>query len=179
MTHVTSKPKHPGGRPSIYTAAMGDKIADAMATGLSAEAAAAKVGISARSLFNWQQEHPEFMQAIQEGRQRALLWWEERALAMAEGQPGSAQIVSLGLRNRSRAASGWVDAQKLEHSGQDGAVLQQQGVATLDLRSLTDDELELLDRVLRTAAEREESVLNCTSSPAISAPSPNNRVRML
>ena len=54
MVSSTPKPKHPGGRPTIYRPEMGDMIADAMATGLSAEAAAAKVGISARSLFNWQ-----------------------------------------------------------------------------------------------------------------------------
>jgi hypothetical protein len=75
-----------------------------MATGLSAEAAAAKIGISARSLFYWQREHPEFLQAIQEGRQRGLLWWERRALEMAKGKPGNTQIVTLALRNRSRAA---------------------------------------------------------------------------
>ena len=175
---TTTKPKHPGGRPTIYGPEMGDLIADAMATGLSAEAAAAKVGISARSLFNWQQEFPEFMQAIQEGRQRALLWWEERALAMAEGKPGSAQIVSLGLRNRSRAASGWVDSHKLEHSGVDGALLQQQGVATLDLRSLTDEELGLLDRVLRAAVEREGSELNNSVSGACVPHSPESRLRL-
>jgi len=178
MSHSKPKSKVPGGRPTIYRPEMGDQIADAMATGLSAEAVAAKVGISARSLFNWQQEHPEFMQAIQEGRQRALLWWEERALAMVEGKPGSAQIVSLGLRNRSRAASGWVDSHKLEHSGVDGALLQQQGVATLDLRSLTDEELGLLDRVLRAAAEREESELNNSVIGACVPHSPQNRLRL-
>jgi len=178
MNPSTLNPKHPGGRPTTYTPSMGVQIADAMATGLCAEAAAAKVGISARSLFNWQQEYPEFMQAIQEGRQRALLWWEERAIAMAEGQPGSAQIVSLGLRNRSRAASGWVDSHKLEHSGADGAVLQQQGVATLDLRSLTDEELGLLDRVLRAAVEREGSALNNNASAACFSHSPQNRLHV-
>ena len=92
-----------------------------MAGGLSAEAAAAKIGVSARSMFYWQQEHPEFLQAIQEGRQQCLLWWEERAIAMANGEPGNTQIVSLGLRNRSRAAHGWNnDALKLEHSGHVG-----------------------------------------------------------
>jgi len=78
-----------------------------MSGGLSAEAAAAGIGISARSLFYWQQQHPEFLQAIQEGRQRSQLWWEERAIAMAKGGAGNTQIVTLGLRNRSRAASGW------------------------------------------------------------------------
>ena len=105
-----TKPKHAGGRPTLYRSEHCKAIIEAMATGLSAEAAAAKVGISARSLFNWQQQHPEFMQAIQEGRQLSTLWWEERALDMAQGKPGNAMIVSLGLRNRSRAASGSVGA---------------------------------------------------------------------
>ena len=99
------KPKRPGGRPTLYRREMCDRLVDAMAGGLTAEAAAARIGISARSLFNWQKEHPEFLQAIQEGRQRSQLWWEERALAMASGEAGNTQIVMLGLRNRSRAAT--------------------------------------------------------------------------
>ena len=148
MMRTNPTPKHPGGRPSNYRPEIGQQIANAMAMGLSAEAAAAKVGISARSLFNWQQEHPDFLQSIQEGRQRALLWWEERALAMAEGKLGSAQIVSLGLRNRSRAASGWHDAQRLEHCGPDGGPVQQQVVRRLDVSSLNEEQLEALESAL-------------------------------
>jgi len=73
-----TKPKHAGGRPTLYRREMCDRLVDAMANGLTAEAAAARIGISARSLFNWQKQHPEFLQAIQEGRQRSQLWWEER-----------------------------------------------------------------------------------------------------
>jgi hypothetical protein len=113
-----TKPKHAGGRPTLYRHEMCDRLVDAMAKGLTAEGAAAKIGISARSLFNWQKQHPEFLQAIQEGRQRSQLWWEERALAMANGESGNTQIVLLGLRNRSRAANGWNnDTVKLEHWG--------------------------------------------------------------
>jgi hypothetical protein len=39
------------------------------------------------------------------GRVSALV--EERALAMASGEAGNTQIVMLGLRNRSRAATEW------------------------------------------------------------------------
>jgi hypothetical protein len=118
-----------------------------MATGLSAEAAAASVGISARSLYEWQSQHDEFAQAIQEGRQRALLWWERKALAMAGGAQGSAQIVSLGLRNRSRSASGWVETQKLEHTGADGGPVAVQ-TARLDLSTLTAEERTVLRAAL-------------------------------
>jgi phage terminase small subunit len=75
-----AKPKHAGGRPTLYRRETCAQLAEAMAGGLTAEAAAARIGISARSLFYWQQQHPEFLQAIQEGRQRSQLWWEERAI---------------------------------------------------------------------------------------------------
>ena len=71
MPSTALKPKHPGGRPTAYRPEFGEMIIEAMATGLSAAAAAAKIGISARSLFNWQKEHPEFLQSVQEGRHRA------------------------------------------------------------------------------------------------------------
>lgn len=138
------------GRPSTYHPDLGDRISDAMAGGLSAEAAAASVGISARSLFTWQNEHPEFLQSIQEGRQRALLWWELRALAMATGAPGSAQIVSLGLRNRSRAASGWHESQRLEHSGPDGGPVQVEA-KTIDASLLTSEQRAVLRTALLAA----------------------------
>jgi phage terminase small subunit len=75
-----TKLKHAGGRPTLYRRKTCDQLVEAMAGGLTVEAAAARIGISARSLFYWQQQHPEFLQAIQEGRQRSQLWWEERAI---------------------------------------------------------------------------------------------------
>jgi hypothetical protein len=109
-----------------------------MAGGLSAEAAAARIGISARSLFYWQQQHPEFLQAIQGGRQRSQLWWEERAIAMAKGGTGNTQIVMLGLRNRSRAATGWNnESMKLEHSGPEGGPVQIEPTTVIHVESLT------------------------------------------
>ena len=109
------------GRPTLYTPEQGARIADAMADGLSLEAAAASCGVGPRTAFTWQNEHDEFRQAVEHGRARALLFWEKRAIALANGEPGNAAVVTLGLKNRSRAASGWHDAQRLEHSGPDGA----------------------------------------------------------
>jgi hypothetical protein len=115
------KPKHAGGRPTLYRREMCERLVEAMANGLTAEAVAARIGISARSLFYWHQQHPEFLQAIQEGRQRSQLWWEERVLAMACVESGNTQMVRVGLRNRSHAATGWNnDTVKLEHSGAEG-----------------------------------------------------------
>jgi len=68
------------GRPTLYRPAIGQQLIEAMATGLRLEAAAAQIGLSPRVVFDWQKHHPEFLQAIQEGGQRALLFWERKAI---------------------------------------------------------------------------------------------------
>jgi len=67
---------------------------------------------------------------------------------MAGGGPGSPQIVSLGLRNRSRSATGWFDTQKLEHAGDGGGPVQVQQVTKIDARSLTAEARDALKQAL-------------------------------
>ena len=130
-------PKRPVGRPSTYKPEMCEQLIEAMAGGHSAEAGAAKIGISARSLFDWQKLHPEFLMAIQEGRHRALLFWEERAIEVAHGKAGNAQLITLALKNRSRAASGWHhDVLKTELTGTDGGAIQTEVKTTIDASAL-------------------------------------------
>ena len=124
-----------------------------------AEAAAARIGISARSLFNWQRQHPEFLQAIQEGRQKCLLFWEERAIAIANGEPGNVQMTTLALKNRSRAAYGWHhDSQRVEHSGPDGAPVAIETTArnTIDVSSMSVEDRDALRGILLRAGGRDE-----------------------
>jgi hypothetical protein len=138
------------GRPSAYRTEYCSLIIEAMATGLSAEAAAAKIGISARSLFYWQRSHPDFLQAIQEGRQKALLWWEERAIALAKGEAGNIQIVSLALKNRSRAAHGWNN----ETVQVEANITAEPPVRPLDVSKLTWEQREALKGILLAARAR-------------------------
>ena len=133
---TTTKPKHPGGRPTNYRPEIGQKVADAMATGLSLEAAAASCGVGPRTAFTWQQQHEGFRQAVEDGRARSLLFWERRAIALASGEAGNAAVVTLGLKNRSRAASGWHDARRLEHSGPDGGPLNEEQLEALEMALL-------------------------------------------
>ena len=156
---MTKRTKHPGGRPTLYRREYCDQIVEAMATGLSAEAAAAKIGISARSLFNWQGRHPEFLQAIQEGRQKCLLFWEERAIAISNGEPGNVQMTTLALKNRSRAAYGWHhDAQRMEHSGPGGAPVAIETTArnTIDVSRMSAEDRQALRGILMRAEAPDE-----------------------
>ena len=57
---------------------------------------------------------------------------------MAKGGAGNAQIVMLGLRNRSRAATGWNnESMKLEHSGPEGGPVQIEPRTVIRVESLT------------------------------------------
>ena len=71
-----------------------------------------------------------------------------RAIALASGAPGNANVVTLALKNRSRAASGWHDTQRLEHSGPDGAAIRRQSVTKIDIPGLTLEELKALEKAL-------------------------------
>jgi hypothetical protein len=149
--------RHPGGRPSSYSAELGERIAEAMATGLSLEAAAASCGVGPRTVFTWQNQHDEFRRAVEDGRARSLLFWERRALALASGEPGNAAVVTLGLKNRSRAASGWHDAQRLEHSGPDGAAIRTEAVQPrVNLEALSEQQLEAIESALRLALDPQD-----------------------
>ena len=146
-----TKPEKPVGRPTAYTRDLSVGIVAAMSTGLSLDAAAAEIGISPRTAYQWQRDIPEFSHAVEEGRAKALAFWEKRAIAVANGQAGNAAIISLGLRNRSRSASGWHDAVRNEHSGPDGQPVQVERTNTIDTRNMTREEREVLRGILLKA----------------------------
>jgi hypothetical protein len=122
-----------------------------MATGLSLDAAAAEIGISPRSAYKFQRDVSEFAQAVEEGCALALAFWEKRAIAVASGKPGNAAIISLGLRNRSRSASGWHESVRTEHSGPDGQPVQVEQKSTIDVSVLNADQLRQLRELLLLA----------------------------
>lgn len=136
------------GRPTAYSPDICDKLIAAMSEGLSLDAAAVEISISPRTAYQWQRDIPEFSQAIEIGRANALAFWEKRAIAVANGKPGNAQIISLGLRNRSRSASGWQEAVRNEHSGPDGMPIQIEKVTPLDVSSLSTEQRQALKQAL-------------------------------
>jgi hypothetical protein len=89
--------------------------------------------------------------SIQEGRLRALLWWETRAIEMAGGAPGNSQIVIIALKSRSRAASGWHhDSVKLEHTGPEGEPPPAEPRKVLDISTLSWEQRDQLKAILLT-----------------------------
>jgi hypothetical protein len=68
---------------------------------------------------------------------------------MANGEAGNTQIVMLGLRNRSRAATGWNnDTVKLEHTGPEGGPVEVTAEHKIDIASLEPEQRDQLREIL-------------------------------
>ena len=131
------KPKHAGGRPTAYRSEFCGRVIELMAEGRSLDGCASLLGVHPDSLYEWQNRHREFSDAVRAGRAAATTFWEDQLLHVATGGSGNAQAIQWALRNRSRAASGWHhDAQRLEHTGPDGGPIKTVRAPPLDLSAL-------------------------------------------
>jgi hypothetical protein len=71
---------------------------------------------------------------------------------MANGEAGNTQIVMLGLRNRSRAATGWNnDTVKLEHTGPEGGPVEVKAEHKIDIEALEPEQRDQLREILLAA----------------------------
>lgn len=117
-----SKPKGPGGRPSLYRPEYCEQIVEHMSDGASILSFAAKIGVSRATIDNWAKEHPEFLGALQRGKSACAAWWESVGRNLAITGEGNAAMVIFGLKNM--AADEWRDKQQHEHTGEGGGALK-------------------------------------------------------
>ena len=108
----------PGGRPTDYDPAYCDQVIEFLRDGYSVAAFAGQIGKAASTVELWRKVHPEFSEAVKIGQAGAVLWWENRARAVARGEDGNPTAVIFGLKNR--APDQWRDKTEQEVSGQLG-----------------------------------------------------------
>lgn len=108
----------PGGRPTDYDPAYCDQVIEFLRDGYSVAAFAGHIGKAASTVELWRKVHPEFSEAVKIGQARAVLWWENRARAVAQGEDGNPTAVIFGLKNR--APDQWRDKTEQEVSGEIG-----------------------------------------------------------
>lgn len=87
-------------------------------------AAAAELNVSADTLRLWERTHPEFKEMVDLGRIKRQFWWETRAMTSGNSAQVSAALKALG----NMKADDWIDTQKHELSGPDGAPLVIQAI---------------------------------------------------
>jgi hypothetical protein len=110
------------GRPSKYSEAYCDEVVKFLSGGHSVTAFAGNIGVSRATVFNWANEHPEFLDALKAGQAAATRFWEDILIKVAKDGGGNATAAIFGLKNR--AAEDWADKVVNEHTGKDGEAIQ-------------------------------------------------------
>lgn len=110
--------RNPVGRPSDYSPFMCDEVVRLGREGKSLAEMAAHLGVSKQTFANWQEGHPEFMEAVSLAKTYAQAWWENagRVGMLMPGFNGAVYNKQVG--NRFRDDHG--DHSKVEHSGPNG-----------------------------------------------------------
>jgi len=119
--------KRPVGRPSQYDPAYCERIIELGRLGKSVEQIAAQIGVGTKTMYNWRDEFPEFLRALEIAKELELDWWENIAQnMMVENKDGSK--LNSAIWSRSMAArfpKKYRESTKTEITGENGAPLLQ------------------------------------------------------
>jgi transposase len=122
----------PAGRPTDYRPEYCDDLVHHMNDGFSFESFAGKVGNHHRTLYDWAEAHPEFLQAKRRGEDLARIWWEGTLKRIAVTNEGNATATIFALKNKFPAE--WRDRQQHEHTGEGGGPVIFQTIYEADKR---------------------------------------------
>lgn len=117
--------KRPVGRPSTYDPAYCEQVIELGKLGKSVEQIAAYLGVGTKTLYNWRNEYPEFLHALDISKDFEQAWWEDQAHAyMLETKDGPKLNASLWSRSMAaRFPKKYREQTKTEITGADGAPL--------------------------------------------------------
>ena len=119
--------KRPVGRPSQYDPAYCERIIELGRLGKSIEQIASQIGVGTKTMYNWRDEFPEFLRALEMAKELELDWWENIAQnMMVENKDGSK--LNSAIWSRSMAArfpKKYRESTKTEITGENGAPLLQ------------------------------------------------------
>jgi transposase-like protein len=124
---MTEEDKRPVGRPSLYDPAYCERIIELGRLGKSIEQIASQIGVGTKTMYNWRDEFPEFLRALEMAKELELDWWENIAQnMMVENKDGSK--LNSAIWSRSMAArfpKKYRESTKTEITGENGAPLLQ------------------------------------------------------
>jgi transposase len=125
MTEAETPQKRPVGRPSLYDPAYCEQVIELGKIGKSVEAIGAILGVGTKTLYNWRDENPEFLHALELAKEFELQWWEDIAQThMIENK--ESDKINASIWSRSMAArfpKKYRESTKTEITGADGAPL--------------------------------------------------------
>lgn len=134
-----------------------DRICEMVIAGESLTSIAAQIGVHVSTLIEWSEDDRQRSARIRESRQHSGRIWDERAESVI-AQAGDkfeldkARELAHHYRWRAKAIAPREYGEKVtqEHTGAGGGPI---ALAAVDLKGLTDDELEQAQRLLAKAAQ--------------------------
>jgi hypothetical protein len=119
------------GRPSKYSPDYCSEVVIFLSEGHSVTAFAGHIGVSRATVFNWANEHSEFLDALKAGQAAATKFWEAILIKVARDGGGNATAAIFGLKNR--ASEDWADKVLNEHTGKDGGPIETTDLTDADV----------------------------------------------
>jgi hypothetical protein len=133
-----------------------DLICDMITTGSSLTAVAKEIGIHAATLIRWLEDDPQRSARAREARVRSARIWDEKAERVIAEAPDKfeldrAQALAHHYRWRAKAIAprDYGDKVQQEHTGAGGGPI---AIAAVDLRNLSDAELESMNSLMAKAS---------------------------
>lgn len=83
---MTDERPYVTGRPTDYRPEYCQMLIDHMSDGYSFETFAPKAKVSVKSIYNWVDQHPAFLQAKKDGKSASRLFWESLGVDAAKGK---------------------------------------------------------------------------------------------
>lgn len=126
-----------GGRPTDYEEKYCEMLIEHMEQGLSFESFAGFIGCASSTLYNWEKDNPEFLEAKKVGFDRNRLFYERAGVTMMQDGQGSATVWLFNMKNR--FPKQWRDKQEVESTNTNINLNK-------DVSQWTDEELDAATR---------------------------------
>ena len=117
--------KRPVGRPSLYDPKYCEEVVALGKIGKSVEAIGAILGVGTKTLYNWRDQHEDFLHALDMAKEFELQWWEDIAQThMVENKESDKLNATIWSRSMAaRFPKKYREQVKQEITGADGAPL--------------------------------------------------------
>lgn len=103
-------------RPTDYDPEYCERVVELGREGESVVGIAADLGVSKQTVYNWQEKHPEFLDAMTRARDLSESWWASQGKKGIWSREFNASAYRLQMMNR----FGWGERSQNEHYGPGG-----------------------------------------------------------
>lgn len=142
----------PKGRPSGYQPEFCEKVIALGKEGASKADIADALDISLRTLYNWTELHPDFMQAMEKAEVKAEVWWAAQG-KKALWTPGF-NTAAWSRAMAARFPKTWRENKNVEVSGKEGGPIEIQQTVSVDQLSMR--ALDALEEALVIISDGDE-----------------------